>query len=250
MEFLTHNLNTVMPGYFPEKCTVPQFVISHTGFLFKTASSTRAFTSCKSKGDFSQRWCHLDQGTFSYYESEKSATKSGGMKMRDIECLVVNPTEKHGYLYTFEMYHSSGRVYLFGADTLQTVQEWITIISKAIIPPGSEDLVCWSFERVGRLRFTDGPNPHCPHQGWLALAGHRLLLFLHGAHRVEELDLRKLHKFCVQQETVVLVEKGWTVCVKGTGGQTSRAGLSVSRRAPEEETGPLTSNSSPMLTSP
>ncbi|CAB1316323.1 unnamed protein product [Coregonus sp. 'balchen'] len=135
--------------------------------------------------DFSRRWCSLNQGNFSYYESEKSSSQSGQMKMSDVLCLVVNPQGKHGYCHSFELYHDSGRVYLFGEDSPDTVREWIKAIGKALVPPVGEDLVCWSFERVGRLRYTAGQSFHCPRLGWFSLGGSRLLLLLHGEDQQE-----------------------------------------------------------------
>lgn len=46
--------------------------------------------------EFSRRWCVLNDGNFSYYESDKNATPNGGLKMKEIVCLAVNPPETHG----------------------------------------------------------------------------------------------------------------------------------------------------------
>uniref|UniRef100_A0A8C7JA24 ArfGAP with RhoGAP domain, ankyrin repeat and PH domain 1 n=1 Tax=Oncorhynchus kisutch TaxID=8019 RepID=A0A8C7JA24_ONCKI len=210
VEFLTHNHNTGRSN--ETKAALP---ISHTGYLFKTASSTRAVTE-----HFSRRWCSLNQGNFSYYESEKSSSQSGQMKMSDVLCLVVNPQGKHGYGHSFELYHDSGRVYLFGEDSPDTVREWIKVIGKALVPPVAEDLVGWSFERVGRLRYTVGQSFHCPCLGWFSLGGSRLLLLLHGEDQVDNIDLRKLQELFTQgySETsgaVVLVDRGRRLRLEG-----------------------------------
>uniref|UniRef100_A0A4W5K9C0 ArfGAP with RhoGAP domain, ankyrin repeat and PH domain 1 n=1 Tax=Hucho hucho TaxID=62062 RepID=A0A4W5K9C0_9TELE len=207
VEFLNHNHNTGRSN--ETKAALP---ISHTGYLFKTASSTRAVTE-----HFSRRWCSLNQGNFSYYESEKSSSQSGQMKMSGVLCLVVNPQGKHGYGHSFELYHDSGRVYLFGEDSPDTVREWIKAIGKALVPPVAEDLVGWSFERVGRLRYTVGQSFHCPFLGWFSLGGSRLLLLLHGEDQVDNIDLRKLQELSVEQEAaaVVLVDRGRRLRVVG-----------------------------------
>uniref|UniRef100_A0A673YQY0 ArfGAP with RhoGAP domain, ankyrin repeat and PH domain 1 n=1 Tax=Salmo trutta TaxID=8032 RepID=A0A673YQY0_SALTR len=191
--------------------------VSHTGYLFKIASSTRAVTDILEHVDFSRRWCCLNQGTFSYYESEKSSSQSGQMKMSDVLCLVVNPQGKHGYGHSFELYHDSGRVYLFGEDSPDTVREWIKAIGKALVPPVAEDLVGWSFERVGRLRYTAGQSFHCPYLGWFSLGGSRLLLLLHREDQVDNIDLRKLQELSVEQEAaaVVLVDRGRRLRLEG-----------------------------------
>ncbi len=46
--------------------------------------------------DFSQRWCCLGDGMFSYFKSEQSHHKCGGMKTSEIICLSVNSPGKHG----------------------------------------------------------------------------------------------------------------------------------------------------------
>ncbi|XP_029483795.1 arf-GAP with Rho-GAP domain, ANK repeat and PH domain-containing protein 1-like isoform X3 [Oncorhynchus nerka] len=221
VEFLTHNHNTDLPGSRAGNHTLLEAAlpVSHTGYLFKTASSIRPVTECKAKGDFSRRWCSLNQGNFSYYESEKSSSQSGGMKMSDVLCLLVNPPGKHGYAHSFELYHDSGRVYLFGEDSSDKVKGWIKAIAKALVPSAAEDLVCWPFARVGRLSYTEGQSHHSPLLGWFSLGGSRLLLLLHGADRVENIDLRKIKELSMEQEAgagaVVLVDRGRSLRVEG-----------------------------------
>ncbi|XP_046906421.1 arf-GAP with Rho-GAP domain, ANK repeat and PH domain-containing protein 1-like isoform X3 [Hypomesus transpacificus] len=218
-EFLFHNLNTEFPGVQDVERVIPQVAvpIPHAGILFKIGSTTRAVTERKGKGDFSQRWCTLDKGVFKYFDGEKRAHPCGEIKMSDVQCLVVNPLGKHGYLHTFELYQISGRIHLFGADTPDSVQQWIETIAKAIVPPEAEGMASWSFERVGRLRYTEGPNPHCPRACWVAAGGSTLLVLLHGTDRPESIDLRKLQELCVQPEPgpVVLVDRGRTLRLEG-----------------------------------
>lgn len=38
------------------------------------------------------------------------------------------------YAHSFELYHDSGRVYLFGEDSPDTVREWIKAIGKVTTP--------------------------------------------------------------------------------------------------------------------
>ncbi|KAJ7995957.1 hypothetical protein DPEC_G00232090 [Dallia pectoralis] len=167
--------------------------------------------------DFRRRWCSLDQDNFSYYETEKSSSRSGEMKMNDVLCLVINPPGKHGYAHSFELYHESGRVYLFAEDSPNVVTEWTEAIAKALVPPKAKALVCGSFERVGRLRYTEGQHLHCPHLGWFSLGGNRLLVLHHGADEVQIIDLRKLQELSVHQElgVVVLVCRGRSLRVDG-----------------------------------
>ena len=73
-------------------------------------------------------------------------------------------------------------------------------VHQAIVPPEAEGMASWSFERVGRLRYTEGPNPHCPRACWVAAGGSTLLVLLHGTDRPESIDLRKLQELCESQE--------------------------------------------------
>lgn len=104
--------------------------VSHNGFLFKTASMARAVTERKSREgncniqirnimlhilpscrpnlfalwglhvEFSRRWCTLNDGTFSYYESDKNSNPNGALKASEVVCLAVDVPEKHGYVHT------------------------------------------------------------------------------------------------------------------------------------------------------
>ncbi|XP_010895412.1 arf-GAP with Rho-GAP domain, ANK repeat and PH domain-containing protein 1 [Esox lucius] len=243
VEFLTRNHSTEIPGSRAGdqpviKAALP---VSHTGYLFKTASTTRAVTESKAKGDFSRRWCSLDQDNFSYYENEKSSSRSGGMKIGDVLCLVINPPGKHGYAHSFELYHDTGRVYLFGEDCPETVRGWTKAITKALVPPKAEVLVCWSFERVGRLRYTEGQHLHRPYLGWFSLGGSKLLFLHHEADQVQTIDLRKLQELSVHQEAgvVVLVCRGRSLRVEGDRRPDFRGWLSGFLQGSGRGDGPL-----------
>ncbi|KTG44030.1 hypothetical protein cypCar_00033595, partial [Cyprinus carpio] len=117
VEFLTQNRNTELPRS-EVKVSIDRVhymappSVTHNGFLFKTASMARPITEKKGKEEFSRRWCVLNDGNFSYYESDKNATPNGGLKMKEIVCLAVNPPETHGYDHTFELYSDAERLYL------------------------------------------------------------------------------------------------------------------------------------------
>uniref|UniRef100_A0A4W5P1Z8 ArfGAP with RhoGAP domain, ankyrin repeat and PH domain 1 n=1 Tax=Hucho hucho TaxID=62062 RepID=A0A4W5P1Z8_9TELE len=212
VEFLTHNHNTGRS--LINQPSAPCIYI-FSGCIYR--SGTMHLFLATPHLDFSRRWCSLNQGNFSYYESEKSSSQSGGMKMSDVLCLLVNPPGKHGYAHSFELYHDSGRVYLFGEDSSDKVKGWTKAIAKALVPSAAEDLVCCPFERVGRLRYTEGQSLQCPRLGWFSLGGSRLLLLLHGADRVENIDLRKIKELSMEPEAgaVVLVDRGRSLRVEG-----------------------------------
>lgn len=104
--------------------------------------------------EFSRRWCTLNDGVFSYYESDRNSTPNGALKASEITCLAVDTPKKHGYTpntpphigfihvlllqlhllpppsynHTFEVY--AERLYLFGTDDPDSHKEWVNSIAK------------------------------------------------------------------------------------------------------------------------
>uniref|UniRef100_A0A8C7YTJ4 ArfGAP with RhoGAP domain, ankyrin repeat and PH domain 1 n=1 Tax=Oryzias sinensis TaxID=183150 RepID=A0A8C7YTJ4_9TELE len=165
---------------------------------------------------FSRRWCTLNDGTFSYYDSDKNANPNRSLKMSEIVCLVVDLPEKHGYDYTFELYSESERLYLFGTTDPDSHKEWVKSIAKSLIPAAAEPLLRLNFERIGKLKYKDGLNLQTSKVGWFALVGSTLHAYL-GSSRGEKIHLRKLNELSIQQdnEVLVLVEKGRTLYIEG-----------------------------------
>ncbi|XP_068440556.1 arf-GAP with Rho-GAP domain, ANK repeat and PH domain-containing protein 1 isoform X2 [Clinocottus analis] len=220
-ELISHNLNTELPRseviesmearhYSAPPC------VSHNGFLFKTASMARAITERKGKEEFSRRWCTVNDGTFSYYESDKNSNPNGALKASEIVCLAVDAPERHGYDHTFELYSESERLYLFGTDDRDGHKEWVKSIAKSFIPPSAEPLLKLAFERIGRLKCKDGLNLQTSKVGWFALVGSTLHAYLDDSQE-EEIQLRKLNELSIQQDNkvLVLVERGRTLYIEG-----------------------------------
>ncbi|CAG6004924.1 unnamed protein product [Menidia menidia] len=220
-ELIRHNLNTELPqsevlGDMDLSHYQPPASVSYNGFLFKTGSMARAITERKAKEEFSRRWCTLNDGTFSYYESDKNSNPNGALKATEIVCLAVDVPEKHGYEYTFELYSESERLYLFGTDDADSHKEWVKSIAKSFIPARAEPLLGLGFERIGRLKCKDGLNLQTSKVGWFALVGSILHAYLEDS-KGEEIHLRKLNELSIQQdnEVLVLVEKGRTLYIEG-----------------------------------
>ncbi|KAK2912627.1 arf-GAP with Rho-GAP domain, ANK repeat and PH domain-containing protein 1-like isoform X2 [Channa argus] len=218
-EIISHNLNTEQPRSELEDMNVgryvPPFSVSYNGFLFKTGSMARA-PDRKTKEEFSRRWCTLNDGSFSYYESDKNSSPNGVLKASEIVCLAVDTPGKHGYDNTFELYSESERLYLFGTDDPDNHKEWVKSIAKCIIPATVEPLLRLSFDRIGRLKYKDGLNLQTSKVGWFALEGSTLYAYLEKSQG-EEIHLRKLNELSIQQdnEVLVLVEKGRTLYIEG-----------------------------------
>ncbi|XP_070826091.1 arf-GAP with Rho-GAP domain, ANK repeat and PH domain-containing protein 1 isoform X1 [Chaetodon trifascialis] len=220
-ELISHNLNTELPrSEVGEAMNAVHYTalpcVSHNGFLFKTASMARAVTERKAREEFSRRWCTLNDGAFSYYESDKNSNPNGALKASEIVCLAVDAPEKHGYEHTFELYSESERLYLFGTDDPDSHKEWVKSIAKSFIPASAEPLLRLPFERIGRLKCKDGLNLQTSKVGWFALVGSTLHAYLADSQG-EEVHLRKLNELSIQQdnEVLVLVERGRTLYIEG-----------------------------------
>uniref|UniRef100_A0AAQ6A4X2 ArfGAP with RhoGAP domain, ankyrin repeat and PH domain 1 n=1 Tax=Amphiprion ocellaris TaxID=80972 RepID=A0AAQ6A4X2_AMPOC len=215
-ELISHNLNTEVGEAMDPVSYQPPPCVSHNGFLFKTASMARAVTERKAKEEFSRRWCTLNDGTFSYYESDRNANPNGSLKSSEIVCLAVDSPEKHGYDCTFELYSESERLYLFGTDDPDSHKQWVKSIAKNFIPASAEPLLRLNFERIGRLKCKDGLNLQTSKVGWFALVGSTLHAYVENS-KGEEIHLRKLNELSIQQdnEVLVLVERGRTLYIEG-----------------------------------
>uniref|UniRef100_A0A4W6F764 ArfGAP with RhoGAP domain, ankyrin repeat and PH domain 1 n=1 Tax=Lates calcarifer TaxID=8187 RepID=A0A4W6F764_LATCA len=215
-ELISHNLNTVVDMAMDTVPYAPPPCVSYNGFLFKTASMARAITERKTREEFSRRWCTLNDGTFSYYESDKNSNPNGALKASEIVCLAVDTPERHGYENTFELYSESERLYLFGTDDGDSHKEWVKSLAKSFIPASAEPLLRLGFERIGRLKCKDGLNLQTSKVGWFALVGSTLHAYLNDS-KGEEIHLRKLNELSIQQdnEVLVLVEKGRTLYIEG-----------------------------------
>uniref|UniRef100_A0A672H9E7 ArfGAP with RhoGAP domain, ankyrin repeat and PH domain 1 n=1 Tax=Salarias fasciatus TaxID=181472 RepID=A0A672H9E7_SALFA len=164
--------------------------------------------------EFSRRWCTLNDGTFSYYESDKNSNPNGVLKATEIVCLAVDAPQK--YNHTFELYTEAERLYLFGTDDPDGHKQWVKSLAKSFIPPSAEPLLKLGFERIGRLKCKDGLNLQTSKLGWFALVGSTLHVYLE-ANKGEEIHLRKLNELSIQQdnEVLVLVERGRTLYIEG-----------------------------------
>uniref|UniRef100_A0A3Q2YZB3 ArfGAP with RhoGAP domain, ankyrin repeat and PH domain 1 n=1 Tax=Hippocampus comes TaxID=109280 RepID=A0A3Q2YZB3_HIPCM len=213
---LSHNLNTEVDGGMEEVPFSAPTCVYHNGFLFKTGSMARAITERKAREEFSRRWCTLNDGTFSYYESDKNSHPNGALRSSEIVCLAVDVPEKHGYEHTFELYSESDRLYLFGTDDPSSHKEWVKSIAKSFIPAKAEPLLRLGFERLGRLKYKDGLNLQTSKVGWFALVDSTLHAYLEDSQE-EEIHLRKLNELSIQQdnEVLVLVERGRTLYIEG-----------------------------------
>ncbi|XP_067841639.1 arf-GAP with Rho-GAP domain, ANK repeat and PH domain-containing protein 1 [Heptranchias perlo] len=219
VEFLNQNKNAETPrlelGYLDKHYYVAPQSIIHNGFLYKTASVGKPITEKKSKEEFSKRWCVLDNGVLSYYESDRNSTPNGTIEMREVVCLAINSPAAHGFEHTFELFTYSERLFLFGTDSALSNKEWVKSITKSFLPP-EVDLLNHDFERIGRLLYKDGLNLEQTKVGWFALVGSTLFAWFEDSEKEEAINLRKLQELSEQSdhEVLVLVEKRRTLYIQ------------------------------------
>ncbi|XP_054998940.1 arf-GAP with Rho-GAP domain, ANK repeat and PH domain-containing protein 1 isoform X3 [Sorex araneus] len=224
MEFLRNNRTTEVPrldsGRLLEKhYSVVLPTVSHSGFLYKTASAGKPLQDRRAREEFSRRWCVLADGVLSYYENERAVTPNGEIRASEIVCLAVPPPDTHGFEHTFEVYTEGERLYLFGLESEELAREWVKCLAKAFVPPLAEDLLARDFERLGRLPYKAGLRLQWAQEGWFSLAGSELHAVFPDGPSEEPLQLRKLQELSIQGDTenpvLVLVERRRTLYIQG-----------------------------------
>uniref|UniRef100_A0A672UZ73 ArfGAP with RhoGAP domain, ankyrin repeat and PH domain 1 n=1 Tax=Strigops habroptila TaxID=2489341 RepID=A0A672UZ73_STRHB len=222
MEFLLHNRSSEPPrlevgGSEEKPYSVPLPSVTHHGFLYKTPSMAKPIGERKGPEEFSRRWCTLQDGLLSYYESDRSAAPNGELRAEEMVCLVHNAPHTHGIENTFEVYMESERLYLFGLEKPDSAREWLKSIAKSFVHPCAEELLALDFERIGRLHYKGGLNLERAKEGWFALVGSVLHVCFQDSERQEPLQLRKLQELSIQgdNEVLVLVERRRTLYIQG-----------------------------------
>uniref|UniRef100_A0A8K9XQ76 Arf-GAP with Rho-GAP domain, ANK repeat and PH domain-containing protein 2 n=1 Tax=Oncorhynchus mykiss TaxID=8022 RepID=A0A8K9XQ76_ONCMY len=176
MEFLHHNKLSDFPKLESSSETsspsdAPSFM---DGFLYCSAGPAKATLD---RRDMVRRWCTLEGGFLSYYENERSPMATGRVDITEVVSLAVNNTEtmtRAGAVFMVETYLQSDRVFLFGAKTQETQQDWVQAIAKCFVPSNVEAMLRRDCELIGRLYFKEGHDLYHWRVGWFALEGSAL----------------------------------------------------------------------------
>ncbi|KAM9660564.1 arf-GAP with Rho-GAP domain, ANK repeat and PH domain-containing protein 1 isoform 3-T3 [Trichechus inunguis] len=223
MEFLRNNQTTELPRLDPVKPLEKHYsvvlpTVSHSGFLYKTASAVKPLQDRRAREEFSRRWCVLSDGILSYYENERAVTPNGEIRASEIVCLAVPPPNTHSFEHTFEVYTEGERLYLFGLENAELAHEWVKCIAKAFVPPLAEELLARDFDRLGRLPYKAGLSLQRTQEGWFSLTGSELRAVFPEGPCEEALQLRKLQELSVQgdseNQVLVLVERRRTLYIQ------------------------------------
>uniref|UniRef100_A0A3Q2XVM0 PH domain-containing protein n=1 Tax=Hippocampus comes TaxID=109280 RepID=A0A3Q2XVM0_HIPCM len=184
------------------------------GFLYISAETVR-------------RWCTLEGGFLTYYESARSSTAVGRLAVADVVSLAVSNAETvtvAGAVFTVEVYLRPARIVVIGAETQETRRDWIQALTKCLVPPKAQSLVRENSELIGRLLYKEGHDLYHWRTGWFVLAG-SVLHFGPGDDEGDEevLRLKQLQELTVTSHSegdekipvLLMVESGRTIYIHG-----------------------------------
>ncbi|CAF95237.1 unnamed protein product, partial [Tetraodon nigroviridis] len=207
MEFLHHNKLTDFPRMDPRSETASRsdFSLFMDGFLYISSREAKTTLDRRGRDDMTRRWCTLEGGFLSYYDSERSPAAIGRVDVGEVVSLAVNNTETMtgaGVVFTIELYLQTERVLTVGAETQETQHDWFQALTKRFVPPTVEALVRRGSELIGRLHYKEGHDLYHWRPGWFMLAG-SALHFSPGERRGEEevLRLKRLQELTVSTHT-------------------------------------------------
>ncbi|KAK5848343.1 hypothetical protein PBY51_005967 [Eleginops maclovinus] len=174
-----------------------------------------------------RRWCTLEGGFLSYYESERSPSAIGRVDVSEVVSLAVSNTETMtgaGAVFTVDLYLQTERVLIVGAETQETQHDWIQALTKCFVPSKVEGLVQREGELIGRLHYKEGHDLYHWRVGWFVLEG-SALHFSSGEEEEKEemLQLKQLQELTVSTHTegddkiqvLLMVEGRRTVYIHG-----------------------------------
>ncbi|KAL4630187.1 arf-GAP with Rho-GAP domain, ANK repeat and PH domain-containing protein 2 isoform X1 [Arapaima gigas] len=231
MEFLHHNKLSDFQKLDP-RCEkrpprgAPPF---KTGFLYVAVGSGRSAMERRARDEMTRRWCTLEGGFLSYYESEHTATALGRMDVGEVVSLMVSGSEILSgarAAFVFEAYLLSDRVFTFGAETAEIHRMWVETLVMSLVPAPAEPLLERDYELIGRLHYKEGHELRHWRVGWFALQESNLY-FCSGTKdadsRVGLVKLKRLQELTVSTdatgeervEVLLMVESGRTLYVRG-----------------------------------
>ncbi|XP_075968579.1 arf-GAP with Rho-GAP domain, ANK repeat and PH domain-containing protein 2, partial [Anarhichas minor] len=229
MEFLHQNKLSDFPRLeqWSESPSLSDVSLFMDGFLYISTGSAKTTLDRRGRDDMAHRWCTLEGGFLSYYESERSPSAIGRVDVSEVVSLAVGNTETMtgaGAVFTVELYLQTERVLIVGAETQETQHDWIQALTKCFVPAKVEGLVQRDVELIGRLHYKEGHDLYHWRVGWFVLEC-SALHFSSGEEEGEEevLQLKQLHELTVSMHTegedkiqvLLMVEGRRTVYIHG-----------------------------------
>uniref|UniRef100_A0A3B3C376 ArfGAP with RhoGAP domain, ankyrin repeat and PH domain 2 n=1 Tax=Oryzias melastigma TaxID=30732 RepID=A0A3B3C376_ORYME len=226
MEFLHQNKLSDFPVVEPwsESAALSESSVFMDGFLYVSSASAKATLDRRGRDDMSRRWCTLEGGSLSFYQSERSSSALGRVQINEVVSLAVSNSETiigAGAVFTVELYLQTERALTIGATTQDAQHHWIQALTKCFIPPKVEGLVRTGTELIGRLHYKEGHDLYSWRVGWFMLEGSGL--HFSSGEDEEVLQLKQLQELTVSTHTqgedkiqvLLMVESGRTVYIHG-----------------------------------
>ncbi|XP_073331305.1 arf-GAP with Rho-GAP domain, ANK repeat and PH domain-containing protein 2 [Pagrus major] len=229
MEFLHQNKLSDFPRLeqWTDNTSLSDSSLFMDGFLYISSGPSKTTLDRRGRDDMARRWCTLEGGFLSYYESERSPSAIGRVDVTDVVSLAVSNTETMtgaGAVFTVELYLQTERVLIVGAETQETQHDWIQALTKCFVPAKVEGLMQRDGELIGRLHYKEGHDLYHWRTGWFLLEG-SALHYSPGEEEGEEevLQLKQLQELTVSTHTegeekiqvLLMVEGGRTVYIHG-----------------------------------
>uniref|UniRef100_A0A672J1L0 ArfGAP with RhoGAP domain, ankyrin repeat and PH domain 2 n=1 Tax=Salarias fasciatus TaxID=181472 RepID=A0A672J1L0_SALFA len=210
MEFLHQNKLSDFPSLEPwsDNASLSDASLFMDGFLYISSGLGRATPERRGRDDMTRRWCTLEGGFLSYYESERSPSTLNN------ELLVSGRA-----VFTVELYLQTERLLTVGAETQETQHDWIQALTKCFVPAKVEGFVRKDSELIGRLHYKEGHDLYHWRLGWFMLEG-SALHFSPGEEEGEEevLQLKQLQELSkhITSCTAAVIFLSRTCCCGGT----------------------------------
>ncbi|KAM7377258.1 hypothetical protein PAMA_013853 [Pampus argenteus] len=229
MEFLHQNKLSDFPmlEQWSENASPSDTSLFMDGFLYISSGPAKMMLDRRGRDDMARRWCTLEGGFLSYYESERNPSAIGRVDVTEVVSVAVSNTETMtgaGAVFTVELYLQTERLLIVGAETQETQHDWIQALTKCFVPSKVEALVQKDSELIGRLHYKEGHDLYHWRLGWFVLEG-SALHFSSGEEAGEEevLQLKQLQELTVSTHTegedkiqvLLMVEGGRTVYIHG-----------------------------------
>uniref|UniRef100_A0A671W2V2 ArfGAP with RhoGAP domain, ankyrin repeat and PH domain 2 n=1 Tax=Sparus aurata TaxID=8175 RepID=A0A671W2V2_SPAAU len=172
------------------------------GFLYISSGPSKTTVDRRGRDDMARRWCTLEGGFLSYYESERSPSAIGRVDVTEVVSLAVSKTETMtgaGYEHTPTLTYTYLLLLIVGAETQETQHDWIQALTKCFVPAKVEGLVQRHGELIGRLHYKEGHDLYHWRTGWFLLEG-SALHYSPGEEEGEEevLQLKQLQELSKQ----------------------------------------------------
>ncbi|XP_041435351.1 arf-GAP with Rho-GAP domain, ANK repeat and PH domain-containing protein 2 isoform X2 [Xenopus laevis] len=230
MEFLHHNRLSDFKTPDSFKVNGANISLFYCGFLHKASSSTSKMTinrKSKEVPEMKRWWCTIENNFLKYYENETAPVADGVIDLSEVLCLVVHPSDcsSNGMAaFTFEIYFLSERMFLFGAENVESRREWTRAIAKNFAPAVEDYLLDLDFTLLGYLYYKNSYSLNQWKKAWFALDKACLHYWnTEDCGKADTIQLKKLQELTANSSMLngekgnilLLVENGRTFYIHG-----------------------------------